>query len=409
MAGSIAIAVKSGRRMALPTTLRSVMLVGPLLAFTIAVFILPLGLMLTQAVSTPEFSRALPQSAAVLRAPKGSGIPDAQSVATLRDELAAAYGSPALGALALAINSDFPGARSVILQTARRLASKPEGNLADALSELEAINDAWADPGFWRVLRNNAGAVTDRYLLRAVDLERDANGAITSVGDDHAIYRAAAVRTFTISLLVTLLSLFLGYPYAFLLANTSGRANTILLTCLMLPFWVSLLVRTTAWIVLLQNEGLINKTLISMGLIHNPIALIYNRTGVIIAMAHVLMPFMVLPLISVMRSVKQDLLRASAACGARPMQTFFRVYWKLTLPGIAAGSVLVFIQAVGYYITPALIGGPDDQMLGYFVALHTNETLNWSMAAAIASILLLAILALYVVFNKIAPIEQGLT
>jgi putative spermidine/putrescine transport system permease protein len=176
----------------------------------------------------------------------------------------------------------------------------------------------------------------------------------------------------------------------------------------MLPFWTSLLVRTTAWVVLLQNEGLINKILLGAGFIDAPLALIRNRAGVVIAMTHVLLPFMVLPLVGVMRALRADLLRASAACGARPWQSFWRVYWPLTLPGVAAGSLLVFIQSVGYFITPALVGGPDDQMLGTFVAMHTNETLDWGMASALAALLLVVVLALYALWTRLAPADGGL-
>lgn len=390
----------------LPRVAAPLLLVLPLLAFTLTAFALPLSLMLWRAVDSPEFVQALPRTAEALRTAEAGRLPERVVAATLTEELAGAGDSAALGRLALRLNAQRPGTRSVLTRTARELsdATLP----GDPIAALAAIDPAWGDPKFWAFLKQAASPLTDRNLLASLDLARGESGAIERVPSDSAIYLDAAWRTFAISATVTLICLLLGYPFAFFLASGSGWTLGVFMACLMLPFWTSILVRTTAWVVLLQNEGLINKALIAAHFIDAPLALIRNRTGVVIAMTHVLLPFMVLPLIGVMRAVPANLLRASAASGAKGLQTFVRVYWPLTLPGVGAGGLLVFIQSVGYFITPALVGGPNDQMLGYFVALHTNETLDWGMASALGAMLLVAVLALYLLWTHVAPSDGGL-
>ena len=174
----------------------------------------------------------------------------------------------------------------------------------------------------------------------------------------------------------------------------------------LLPFWTSTLVRTGAWIVLLQHEGLVNDTLIWLGAIAEPVTLIRNRTGVLIAMTHIMLPFMILPLYAVMKGINPHYTRAAKSLGANPVRAFWHVYLAQTIPGIGAGCLIVFILSIGFYVTPALTGGPRDQMLSYFIALNTNQTINWGMASALASILLGMTLALYLLYNRIVGIEK---
>jgi putative spermidine/putrescine transport system permease protein len=174
----------------------------------------------------------------------------------------------------------------------------------------------------------------------------------------------------------------------------------------LLPFWTSLLVRTASWIVLLQREGLVNQTLQATGLIDEPLALIFNRAGVYIAMTHVLLPFMLLPLYSVMRGIPPAYARAALSLGAPPLAAFLKIYLPLSMPGVAAGCLLVFILAIGYYITPALVGGAADQMISYFVAFYTLETVNWGMAAALGTVLLVATLILYLLYARLVGIDR---
>ena len=174
----------------------------------------------------------------------------------------------------------------------------------------------------------------------------------------------------------------------------------------LLPFWTSLLVRTAAWVVLLQREGPINGVLQALRITEQPLQLIYNRFGLYVAMTHVLLPFMILPLYSVMRAIPPQLMRAAASLGARPVRAFAQVYLPQTAPGIGAGCLLVFILAIGYYITPALVGGTDDQMISYFIAFFTNQTMNWGMAAALGAVLLAATLILFALYARLVGLDR---
>ena len=205
---------------------------------------------------------------------------------------------------------------------------------------------------------------TLRHYLNALDRDRGADGRIVRRPEEQRIYLQLFARTFLVSLAVTVLCLLLGYPLAYLIAHAPPRRAALLLVGVLLPFWTSLLVRTTSWIVLLQTQGVINDLLVALRLIGDEqrLAMVYNMTGTLIAMTHVLLPFMVLPLYSVMRSIHPQYLRAASSLGAAPVQAFCRVYWPLALPGVGAGTLLLFIVALGYYITPALVGGRTGQL-----------------------------------------------
>ena len=220
------------------------------------------------------------------------------------------------------------------------------------------------------------------------------------------MFRNVLGRTLWISAVVTLMCLLLGYPVAFFIAQQPPSRASLLLFLVLLPFWTSLLVRTVAWVVLLQREGILNNLLLSLGLITEPIRMIFNRFAVYVAMVHVLLPFMVLPLYAVMKGISPTYVRAAWSLGAPPATAFRRVYLPQTLPGVGAGCLMVFIQALGYYITPALVGGADDQMISYFIAFYASKTVNWGMAAALSIMLLAATLALYAVYNRLVGIEK---
>jgi putative spermidine/putrescine transport system permease protein len=176
----------------------------------------------------------------------------------------------------------------------------------------------------------------------------------------------------------------------------------------LLPFWTSLLVRTTAWIALLQQEGIINDVLVGIGLISNDsrLAMIHNATGTVVAMTHILLPFMVLPLYSVMKTIPPTYMRAAKNLGATPTVAFIRVYFPNTISGIGAGGILVFIISIGYYITPALVGGVDGTLISNFIAYHMSISLNWGMAAALGVMLLGIVLVLYYFYDKIVGVDN---
>jgi putative spermidine/putrescine transport system permease protein len=375
----------------------------PLLAFLLVFFALPILGMLTKSVENPEVAAVLPETAAALQAWDGDGLPDEAALATFAREAKAAMQARTLASVASRLNIEKSGWRSVVMAAGRGVPEAPDGTWHATLTQLDP---AWADPAIWQALRRAAAPWTDRYLLAAVDLERDPAGAIAAVPEGQAIYRTVLFRTLWISTVVTLACLLLGYPLAYRLATLPEGTANLLMILVLLPFWTSLLVRTASWIVLLQREGPINHALLWLGVVSEPLAMIFNRTGVLIAMTHVLLPFMVLPLYSVMRGIPPNFVRAALSLGARPTTAFLRVYLPLSMPGVAAGCLLVFILAIGYYITPALVGGAADQMISYFVAFFTLETVNWGMAAALGTVLLAGTLLLYLLYARLVGIDR---
>jgi putative spermidine/putrescine transport system permease protein len=268
------------------------------------------------------------------------------------------------------------------------------------------IDPKWGERETWAAIRRAGGPVTDFYLLAALDLRRDASDAIAAAPANESVFRNVLGRTLWISAVVTLVCLLLGYPVALFIARQPPQRAALFLFLVLLPFWTSLLVRTVAWVVLLQRQGILNNFLLSLGVIHEPLRMIFNRFAVYVAMVHVLLPFMVLPLFAVMKGIPPTYERAAASLGASPLTTFRRVFLPQTLPGIGAGCLMVFIQALGYYITPALVGGADDQMISYFIAFYASRTVNWGMAAALSIMLLAATLALYAVYNRMIGLDK---
>jgi putative spermidine/putrescine transport system permease protein len=275
-------------------------------------------------------------------------------------------------------------------------------------SKLLALDERWRENKYWLAIAQNGARWTPDYLLTSVDLRRDAHGAIERVDPGQRVYGNILLRTFAISTLVTLWCLALGYPLAYWLSTLSERRANVLMILVLVPFWTSILVRVAAWIVLLQSEGLVNHALIGLHLIEQPLALLFNRTGVVISMTHILLPFMILPLYAVMKSVPPTYLRAAVSLGSAPLAAFCRVYVPQTYPGIGAGALLVFILSIGYYVTPALLGGPEDQMLSYYIAQYANVTVNWGMACALGALLLAATLVLYAIYRRVTKSELSL-
>lgn len=379
------------------------MLTLPLLGFLLVFFVLPILGMLIKSVENREVGAVLPETARALQAWDGEGFPDDTVLATFAREAAAAQKARTLASVAQRLNTERSGWRSVVMAAGRNAPEAPQGSWRDTLT---AINPAWGEPDIWQALRRASAPFTDLYLLAALDLERGPDGSIAAVPAGEAVYRTVLGRTLWISGMVTLACLVLGYPLAYRLATLPEGTANLLMILVLLPFWTSLLVRTASWIVLLQREGPINVTLQGLGLIDQPLALVFNRAGVYIAMTHVLLPFMVLPLYSVMRGIPPTYVRAALSLGARPVTAFLRVYLPLSMPGVSAGCLLVFILAIGYYITPALIGGAADQMISYFVAFFTLETVNWGMAAALGTVLLVGTVLLYLAYARLVGIDR---
>ena len=382
---------------------KAALLTAPLLLFLLLTFLGPIAALLTKSVVDTELAAALPRVSEQIRRWDGQATPDEATFAALIDDVRAARAAGTLAPAATRLNYDVSGFRSLLFATGRQL---PEALDAPARDTLVAIDPKWGEAETWGAIARAAGPTTSLFLLAAVDLKRTADGAVIGAPREEAIFVQVLGRTFAIASAVTVLCLLLGYPLAYVLATLPARTANVLMVLVLLPFWTSLLVRTSAWIVLLQHEGVINSALLQGGFIDAPLEMLYRRAAVYTAMTHVLLPFMVLPLYAVMRTIPPVHMRAALSLGARPWTAFLRVYAPQTLPGVGAGVLMVFIQALGYYITPALVGGPDDQMLSYFIAFYASKTINWGMAASLSLALLAATVALYYVYDRLVGIDK---
>jgi putative spermidine/putrescine transport system permease protein len=380
----------------------------PLLVFLLFTLLVPIGVLLLRAVQNPEVVNALPRTAQVLESWDGRALPQPAAFAAIATDLASLTDSADAGAVSRRLNRDAPGARSLVMATFRALPLGTDLTPDEVQRKMLALDPRWGELPYWHAIANNSSRWTPNYLLAAVDLRRGANGAVEAMPPDEQVFGRILARTFGISAVVTLLCLLLAYPLAWWLSTLSARRANVLMILVLVPFWTSILVRVAAWVVLLQREGLVNKALLSLNLVSEPLALLFNRTGVVIAMVHILLPFMILPLYSVMKSVPPTYLRAAVSLGSPPIAAFFRIYVPQTLPGVGAGGLLVFILAIGYYVTPALLGGANDQMLSYYIAQYTNVDVNWGMACALGALLLAATLVLYSVYRRMAKTELSL-
>ncbi|HTR84044.1 MAG TPA: ABC transporter permease [Reyranella sp.] len=378
-------------------------LTSPGVIFIALLFALPIVLFLFRSVDNSELRNFLPRTLERIGTWDGKGVPDRPVFDALAMDLRALGDTPSVGLLARRLNYAQPGYRALIGKTARGL---PETSTPDMKAALIDLDARWGQTGTWAILQQQSGRLTSFYLLSALDLERDAEGVIHRVPADRALFLDLYGRTLMISLGVTLLCLAIGFPVAWVMARAKPAAATWLLMLVLVPFWTSLLVRSTAWVILLQREGVVNKTLAWLHLIDHPLSLIYDRTGVFIAMVHILLPYMILPLYSVMKGISPVHLRAAGSLGAAPFTAFRTVYLPLTAPGIAAGSTLVFVLALGFYITPALVGGPADQMIGYFIAYFTNSAVNWGLASALGVFLMLLIVLIYIAVGRLVGLDR---
>jgi putative spermidine/putrescine transport system permease protein len=376
---------------------RAFALVSPLLAFLLAIFVLPIASTLLFSISSTEMRTALPRTTAALSGWTGDTLPSEPAYAALAADLAQGYAQKTVAGIATRLNQEIPGMRSLVMQTARKTDTlTPPYRTAFAASD-----PRWDDIATWRAMRSAAGPLTPRYLLQVLDFEREWDGSIVRVPPDRAVYTNYLARTFWMSVVVTLLCIAIGYPLAFYAAHCGPLARRLVLAAVVLPFLVSVLVRTAAWIVVLQKNGIVNSLLMRLGLVDQPLQLIFDRFGVYVVMVHVLLPFLVLPLYSVMRTIPALHMRAASSLGAPPLSAFLSVYLPQSLPGLGAGALLVFILSLGYYTTPALVGGPRDQMLSSLVTEFALEIGNWGMASAAAALLLVSTLVSYLVFAKL--------
>ncbi|WP_163577531.1 ABC transporter permease [Halomonas faecis] len=392
------------RRAVRRSKLKALLLVSPLLAFLIVAFAMPIFDMLWRSVDNPEVSTHLSRTVDALQGWDGESLPEEPVFAALVEDLREGQEARNLGLLSSRLNYEKSGMRSTISRTARRLRNI-EPPYREALIE---INDTWGELGTWRLIDREASPYTLSYYLAAVDRQLSPEGEIVKVPEHLEIHVALFWRTFWMSAVITGLTLLLGYPIAYLLATLPLRQSNLLMILVLLPFWTSLLVRTTTWIAILQSQGVLNDMMVAVGVIADEARwqMIHNKIGTIVAMTHILLPFMILPLYSVMKTIPPSYMRAARSLGGKPFLSFRRVYFPLTIPGIAAGGILVFILAIGYYITPALVGGQSGRFITNYIAYHMQTSLNWGLAAAIASILLFVVIVFYLVFNRLIGVDK---
>lgn len=383
---------------------RAFLLVVPLLLFVLLTFLIPIGYMLKRSFEHDGFATSAPAMVAWFDAnPEfDPANPPEDAFAALVSDLALMQTSRTTGMAGTRVNYVAPGSIS-LFKAGARVAKDLTPPYREALL---AVDADWGKPQIWRAMQSASNTYTPEFYLVAADRRLTEDGWARG-NDNERIYLYLFAKTFVVSAIITVICLLLAFPVAHLLAVLPMSKSSLLMILVLLPFWTSLLVRTTAWIALLQEQGIVNDLLVGLGVLddQNRLAAMYNMTGTIIAMTHVLLPFMVLPLYSVMRVIPPSYARAARSLGATSWTTFRRVYLPQTLPGIAAGSLLVFILAVGYYITPALVGGADGQLISNLISFHMSKS-NWSLAAALAAMLLVAILVLYWLYDRLIGIDR---
>ena len=394
---------------------RAFLLVLPLLAFIIVSFIFPIGQMLYKSVNNTGFTISKDFGTGVSTPimtnlsewfdenPQGTD-PDEAAYAALAADLVVLRELKAPGQAGTRINYELSGSRSMFTKAARK-AKKLEPPFKEAIIDLD---EDWADPSLWQAMRTASSAVTVNFYLAALDRKRADDGSVEMVPENRQVYVTLFKRTLILSLMITVICFFLAFPIAHLMATLPMRKSNLLMILVLLPFWTSLLVRTTSWMIVLQSQGVLNDAMVATGILadENRIQMMYNQTGTVIAMTHILLPFMVLPLYSVMSMINPSYVRAARSMGATSWTAFRRIYFPQTVPGIGAGALLVFILSVGYYITPALVGGADGQLISNLIAFHMTKSLNWSLAAALAAILLGAVLLLYWLYDRLIGIDN---
>ncbi len=384
--------------------LRALLLVSPLLIFICVMFLIPILRLMVVSTDNQDMYELVPQTRDIIQTWDGSGTPSEEIYAAFLADLKVAKESQRIGQIARRLNYELPGARTSVNRMGRRL----DGISPPYKEAFAEVDEKWDGPALWSIIKRESSLYTASYYVAAIDMKYSPTGGLEPRPDYQQIYVKLFIRTLIISAIIVLLCFLLGYPIAYLLSTMPVKYSNLLMIFVLLPFWTSLLVRTTSWIVLLQSQGVLNSFFVFLGLVDddNRIQMVYNMTGTIIAMTHILLPFMILPLYSVMKTIPANLMRASISMGASWVYSFFRVYFPMSLPGVSAGGLLVFILAIGYYITPALVGGSSGQFISNLIAYHIQESLNWGLGAALGAMLLGCVLILYWVYNRLIGIDK---
>ena len=389
--------------------LRALLLIAPLLIFILVAFIMPIVSMLSRSVENELVGKTLPltvQSIQSWDALSGE-LPDESVYKAFAQDIQNAAKAKVHTKVALRLNYEKSGIASLFKKTARKAKKWDIETDGPFKEKLIKVHKGWGEVEVWQTIKTHSPAYTSGYFLNAVDMRKTAQGADWQP-EDKTILIKLFQRTLIMSLIITFSCIILGYPVAWLLANLPMRQANLLMILVLLPFWTSLLVRTSAWKVMLQQQGVINDVLVQLSLISDEgrLIMINNEIGTIVAMTHILLPFMILPMYSVMQTIPPSYLRAAKSLGATNWTAFWRVYFPQSVPGIGAGSILVFILAIGYYITPEIVGGTKGVFISNRIAYHILKSLNWGLAAALGTILLVAVLILYWTYDKIVGIDN---
>ena len=336
--------------------LKALFLVGPLFLFLLITYVFPIGDMLFRSVDDRMITKMLPNTFVALEKWDGKDLPEEPVYEALYQDLAYLKKTKTYGKIIARLNYEKGGFSSLIKKTVRKLGKFEDG---DYKSQFIKVHKRWNNIDYFIALRNAAPNWSYAKYLKGVDLKKDQDGNIIQQAEDRRIHKILWLRTLKVAFFVTVFCFILAYPISHLLATLPMKYSNLLMICVLLPFWTSLLVRTSSWMVLLQQQGPINDLIVWLGLAANDARpeLMYNVIGTFVAMTQILLPFMVLPLYSVMKTISPSLMRAGKSLGGTPFTSFRQIYFPLTIPGIGAGCLLVFILAIGYYITPRISWG----------------------------------------------------
>ena len=389
--------------------IRALLLISPLLIFILVAFIMPIVSMLSRSVENDLVSQTLPATVSAIQSwdALSGELPDEQVYKAFAQDIQNAAKAKVHTKVALRLNYEKSGIASLFKKTARKAKKWDIETDGPFKEKLIKVHKGWGEVEVWQTIKTHSPRYTSGYFLNAVDMRKTVEGADFQP-EDKTILIKLFQRTLVMSLIITFSCILLGYPVAWLLANLPMRQANLLMILVLLPFWTSLLVRTSAWKVMLQQQGVINDILVQLSLVSDDARLIMinNEIGTIVAMTHILLPFMILPMYSVMQTIPPSYLRAAKSLGATNWTAFWRVYFPQSIPGIGAGSILVFILAIGYYITPEIVGGTKGVFISNRIAYHILKSLNWGLAAALGTILLVAVLILYWTYDKIVGIDN---
>ncbi len=388
--------------------IRAFLLVAPLLLFLIITYIFPIGEMFSRSIDDKMITNMLPKTFKEMETWDGKELPSEEVFSAFYADFKVLVEKQEQGKLGQRLNKEKNGFNSITKKLLRQIKRNKINENQSIKEQIMKVHKRWRDVEYWQAIKRTAPPYTMAKYLKGMDMYYAADGSIAQVDEDRRIHRILWLRTLEIALFVTIFCFLMGYPIAHLLATLPMKYSNLLMICVLLPFWTSLLVRTASWMILLQQQGVVNDFFVLIGLVtdDNRPEMMYNKVGTYVAMTQILLPFMVLPLYSVMKTISPSLMRAGKSLGGTPFVAFWKVYFPLTIPGIGAGCLLVFILAIGYYITPALVGGASGTLISNQIAYHMKTTLDWSFASAMGLMLLTGVLAVYWIYNKLVGVDN---